>query len=148
MTKKKDQPVNKAVSLTGEDFSGRNLRNVSFKNADLPNAVFFESDLRGADFSGANLTGANFVGVKTGLTPLHARLIFIAVLSLSLLSGYIAMLTGQLIQSMINSSKQSISLAGYLAAIIFILFAAFSVWRGVGYAAKQLIAPVVLSAAA
>lgn len=139
--------IDKTIGVTGEDFSGKNLRNVSFRNADLPNAVFAKSDLRGADFHGANLTGANFAGALTGIIPLHARLIFIAALSLSLVSGYIAMITGQLIQSMINSSTQSTSITGYLAAVIFILFAGISVWRGVGYAAKNLITPVVILAA-
>ena len=146
--KRRYDTINKTIGLTSEDFSGKNLRSISFRNANLPNALFVESDLRGADFQGANLRGANFTGAKTGIVPFHARLIFIAALSVSMLSGYIAMLTGQLIQSMINSSTQSTSIAGYLAAVIFILFAGFSIWRGVGYAAKYLIAPVAVLAAA
>jgi hypothetical protein len=38
--------------------------------------------------------------------------------------------------------------AGYLAAIIFVLFAVLAVRRGVGHAAKQIIVPVVFFAAA
>lgn len=136
------------MRAVNNDFSGKNLRNTSFKNADLPNALFLKSDLRGADFSGANLAGAKFEGAKTGITPLYTVLIFIAVLGVSLLSGYIAMLTGQLIQSMIQSPKQNVCIAGYLSAVIITVFAVFSTWRGVGYAVRQLIAPVLLSAMA
>ena len=78
-----------------KEYSNKNLQKASFKNEDLSNVSFVDSDLRGADFTGANLTGANFTQSRTGITPLHTIIILCAALMVSLLSGYIAALTGQ-----------------------------------------------------
>jgi uncharacterized protein YjbI with pentapeptide repeats len=68
--------------MTGVNFSGSNLRGVSFYHAqprhidlftlvDLQDADFTYADLRGADFWGTDLRGANFEGAKIGLSLLQ-----------------------------------------------------------------------------
>src|SRR5688572_29635049 len=85
------------------DYSNQNLQKTNFKNEDLKHVLFYGTDLRGADFSGADLSGASFVNVRTGIAPLNILLIFIAALIVSVFSGYIAMLAGTTIQTMLAS---------------------------------------------
>src|SRR5215510_1229055 len=96
-------PIN--VMHMMKNYSGKNLQEISFKDEDLSYADFSGSDLRGADFSGSNLSGADFKHVKTGITPANTVLIFFIALVVSLLSGYIAMLTGYTIREMLLSDK-------------------------------------------
>ncbi|WP_411101887.1 pentapeptide repeat-containing protein [Streptomyces sp. cmx-4-9] len=46
--------------MKGADFSGLDLREISFRDAELLGADFDGADLRGADFTGANLETASF----------------------------------------------------------------------------------------
>src|SRR3954466_815349 len=91
-----------------KDFSKKNLQKASFRSEDLSNFRFTDSDIRGADFSGSNLTGADFTHVRTVITPLNTVLIFIGALMVSLISGYVAMLTGHTVQVMLASNHQNI----------------------------------------
>lgn len=54
----------------GADFSGKDLRGVSFKKASLPNANFSGANLDGVDFSNCDLRGANFTGTSIKKTKL------------------------------------------------------------------------------
>ncbi|TMI86252.1 MAG: pentapeptide repeat-containing protein [Bacteroidetes bacterium] len=128
-----------------KDYSQKKLRNASFKDEDLSYARFSDSDLRGADFTGANLTGAIFTHVRTGITPLNTVLLFVLALAISLLSGYVAMLAGQTVQTMFKSSDSNVRLAGIVTCAITVLFIAYAWWRG-GSAIMHLIIPAVLLA--
>ncbi len=129
-----------------KDYSNKNLQKASFKNEDLSNASFADSDLRGADFSGANLTGAIFTNVKTGICPLNTVLLFLAALIVSLLSGYVAMLTGRTIQTMLASTDQHVKNAAYLAIALDLLFIIYAWWKGGKNAIKHMILPVIIYA--
>ena len=126
----------------GKDYSMQNLQKASFTNEDLSYAQFADSDLRGADFTGANLTGADFTHVRTGITPFNKVIIFLAAMAISLLSGYIAMLAGRTIQSLLTSNEKHLVIAGWVAAVSIILFIVYSIWKGLGSSVKQLVIPV------
>lgn len=53
-----------------QDFTDRDLRNVSFGGRNLEGADFSGADIRGCDFSHAILTNANFESVKAGREPI------------------------------------------------------------------------------
>jgi hypothetical protein len=106
----------------------KNLQRKSFKGQNLADADFSGADLRGADFTGAVLTNANFSKCKTGLVPSSVVLIFIFSLIISLLSGYIAMLTGLTIQVMLNSPETET--AGYITIGLILLFILLAIWKG------------------
>lgn len=129
-----------------KDYSHKNLQNVSFNGEDLSNARFSDSDLRGADFSGSNLTGADFTHVKTGIPPASAILIFLVALVVSLISGYLAMLTGHTIQQMLASKDGYIRTAGLVAIVMIVLFIGYAYWKGGGNAIRNLILPATLIA--
>jgi Uncharacterized low-complexity proteins len=126
-----------------KDYSQKNLRNAIFKDEDLSYARFSDSDLRGADFSGANLTGAIFTHVRSGITPLKTALLFVLALAVSLLSGYVAMLAGQTVQTMLKSHDSNVRIAGIVTSAITVLFIAYALWRGATNAITHLIIPVV-----
>jgi len=126
-----------------KDYSQKSLRNTSFNGEDLSYARFSNSDLRGADFTGANLTGAIFTHVRTGITPLNTVLLFVLALAVSLLSGYVAMLAGQTVQTMLKSHDSNVRIAGIVTSAITVLFIAYAFWRGATNAITQLIIPVV-----
>jgi hypothetical protein len=91
---------------------------------------FSGADLRGRDFTGADLANADFSKCKTGLKTSSAVLIFIFSLLLSLLSGYISMLTGKTIQIMIKSTDANVVTSGYIIAGLMLLFILLSIWKG------------------
>lgn len=128
-------------------FLKQNFQNASFKNADLRSAIFTHCDLRGTDFSGANLTEAQFKNVKTGIPPFVALWIFTVALMLSLLSGYIAALAGNTIQTMLVASEDHIRAAGIISGVMTLLFIALSFYKGVGKTFAMLIVPTVLFSA-
>lgn len=130
-----------------KEYSNKNLQKASFRNEDLSNASFVDSDLRGVDFSGANLTGANFTQSRTGITPLNTIMILLIALMVSLLSGYIAALTGQTVQSMLASEDSKIRTAGIATIVIILLFILYYYWKGGGNAISHLIIPAVALAA-
>src|SRR3954471_18736161 len=105
-----------------ENYSNKNLQKVSFQNRDLVNATFKDSDLRGTDFSGADLTGVDFTNIKTGITPLNTALIFVSALIISLLSGYVAMLTGRTVQTMLASSDKNVRISGIVSLVVLLVF--------------------------
>ena len=124
-----------------KDYSHQNLQKVSFAGADLSNARFTDSDLRGTDFTGTNLTGADFTHVKIGIPPGNTVLIFLLSLVVSLLSGYLAMLTGQTIQEMLASKDTLIRAAGFVAIVMIVAFILYAYWKGGGRAIRNLILP-------
>jgi hypothetical protein len=128
------------------DFSNQKLQNAKFVNEKLTDANFSGSDLRGVDFGGADLTDANFTRARTGITPGNIVLIFILALAVSLISGYVAMLTGYTIETMLRSSDQKIRTAGFVAATLNIIFIVYALWRGGRNAITTLILPAVVIA--
>jgi hypothetical protein len=62
-------------------------------------------------------------------------------LALSLLSGYIAMLTGRTIQGMLKSGEPRLGAAGIIAIALSVLFIAYAWWKGGGAAIRNLIIP-------
>jgi len=131
---------------TGIDYSYQNLQNSSFENEDLRYARFENADLRGANFTGANLAGADFSHAKTGIVPKNTILIFLAALSISALSGYIAMLAGNTIQRMLSDQDNNMKAAGILTIIITVLFIVFAYWKGTTSAVTNLIIPFIIAA--
>jgi hypothetical protein len=121
------------------DYASKNLQGQSFKGQNLQNAKFCEADIRGADFSLANLENADFSKAKTGLRTRFAVLVFIFSLVVSLFSGYIAMLTGITIRSMINSDEANMQAAGYITLGYFAIFIGFTLWKGLFKATKQVL---------
>ncbi len=124
-----------------ENYSNKILQNVSFQNRDLVNATFKDSDLRGTDFSGADLTGADFTNIKTGITPLNTTLIFVAALMISLLSGYVAMLTGRKVQTMLASSDKNVRMAGIVSVVVLIVYILYTYWKRFFTSISYLILP-------
>src|SRR5215204_2411111 len=119
-----------------KEYSNKNLQKASFKNEDLSNASFVDSDLRGADFT----------HVKTGIPALYTVLLFLAALIVSLLSGYVAMLTGRTIQSMLASPDQNVKKAAYLSIALNVLFIIYAWWKGGKNAINHLVLPAVVCA--
>jgi hypothetical protein len=127
-----------------KDYSNRNLQKVSFVNEDLRYSNFSNSDLRGADFSGANCNGVDFTGAKTGIPPKKVAIIFIVALTVSLLSGYIAMLGGMAVQHLILSPQKHERSAGTLSVFITIAFILYA-WRvGGGVAIRTMALPIII----
>jgi hypothetical protein len=127
--------------------SRKDLQKTSYQNQVLANANFSNSDLRGADFSGADLTGADFTNVRTGITVAGAILIFFIALGVSLLSGYVAMLAGRTVQTMLASKDQYQRIAGIITIVIVLLFIIYYYLRGGTNAIRHLTLPVVIAAA-
>jgi hypothetical protein len=113
------------------EYSGKNLQGQSFEGANLQNVNFSGSDLRGADFSDANLKGADFSKSKTGMRTISKVLVFLMALAVSLFSGYIAMLAGTTVQSLIKSTDPNLILAGYVTIAFFAIFIGVAIWKGV-----------------
>ena len=127
-----------------KEFSNRNLRNRSFIGQELNYCSFSGSDLRGVDFSGSDLSGVDFSNAKTGIPPFSSLLIFFFALIVSAFSGYIAMLAGATIQSMLRSSDQNVRIAGVLAIGLVVFFIVYSYIKGGRKAVFSLFVPVVL----
>jgi hypothetical protein len=127
------------------EYKGQNFQGVSFKGQDLQNADFSGSDLRGADFTETKLSGANLSNTKTGLRIFSFVLIFIFALLVSLLSGYIAMLTGMTVQTLLKSTEENLKLAGYITSGLFIVFIVVAILKGGNFTLK-IVFPVIFLA--
>lgn len=132
------------MSHQPNEFSGKNLQGKSFSRMDLAEADFSASDLRGADFSYANLIGANFKGARTGIQKQHTVLVFLFAVLISILSGYIAMLTGDTIHSQIQSDDQKEVIVGYITLGYFVIFIGMSIWIGLFKAIKRVLVFMML----
>jgi hypothetical protein len=128
---------------TSRDYSHQNLQKASFRNEDLSNARFTDSDLRGADFTGADLTGTDLTHVKTGIPTANRVWLFLAALVVSLFSGYIAMLAGQTVQTMLASTDDRLKIAGIASLVMTVIFIVYVYLKGGGNAIKNLIIPAV-----
>lgn len=124
-------------------YNNQDLKRKSFKGQDLQNADFSGSDLRGTDFSGANLSNVDFSKSVTGLTMEFSVALFVFALIVSLLSGYIAMLTGETIQILLNDADFNYNLSGYITIVFFVVFTIVAIWKGGTFSIKILI-PVFL----
>lgn len=140
------RPSSLPISFMRKDFSNINLRGVSFRFQDLSHARFSGSDLRGADFTGANLLGADLTQVRTGIAPFKLVWIFLAALAMSAISGYVAMLAGQTIQTMFRSPDYHVRQAGVACFLVILLFMGFSMWKGVDDAFNFMVLPVIVVA--
>ncbi len=132
--------------ITPGEYSNKDLQKASFTDEDLSGVDFSGSDLRGADFRGSNLSGADLTNVRTGIAPVSVVWLFLISLAISLLSGYIAMLTGQTIQMMLKSGDQLLGAAGIIAIAISVLFIAYAWVKGGGAAIRNLIIPACVVA--
>jgi hypothetical protein len=129
-----------------QDYSKKNLQNASFVNEDLAYANFSGTDLRGAKFTGADLTGADFTYTRTGLTTATIALIFFVALLVSAVSGYVAMLAGKTVQTMLKSVDASIRAAGITTIVMVLLFIIYYYWKGGGKALRNFLIPAILLA--
>jgi len=132
--------------ITPGEYSNRNLQKASFKDEDFSNTNFSGSDLRGASFKGSDLRGADFTNVRTGIPPMIVVWLFVVSLAVSLVSGYIAMLTGRTIQTMLKSGDPYLGAAGMIAIVLSVLFIAYAWWKGGGAAIRNLIIPASIVA--
>jgi Na+-transporting methylmalonyl-CoA/oxaloacetate decarboxylase gamma subunit len=131
-----------------KDYSNKDLQGFFFGNEDLSNAVFSGSDLRGADFTNAKLAGADFTKVRTGIMKKHVILLFVVAMTVSLFSGYMAMLTGTTIQEMLASKDILIHASGMLTIALVLLLIACFFLKGIGRTIKNIIVPTCLIAIA
>jgi hypothetical protein len=132
--------------ITPGEYSNKNLQKASFKNEVLTNTDFSGSDLRGADFSDSDLSGADFSNARTGIPAPDVVWLTIVSLTVSLLSGYFAMLTGHTVQMLLKSGDQLLGAAGIIAIAISVIFIAYAWWKGGGTAIRNLIIPASLVA--
>lgn len=126
------------------EYRNQNLQGKSFKGQDLSHADFSGADLRGTDFSNANLTSANFSGSKTGIQKNHAVLVFLFAIVVSLLSGYIAMLTGDTIHSQIQSEDPNEVIVGYITLGYFVIFIGMSIWKGLFKTIRRVLVTMII----
>lgn len=129
----------KKISKSSPDKQGK-----SFKKQIIPGADFNGADLRGTDFTEAILTNANFTKCKTGLKTSSAVFIFIFALIISLLSGYIAMLTGATVQQMLKSGDPKIETSAYIVTCLMIVFILLAIWKG----GKNTLVSIIVTIAA
>src|SRR5215218_5605634 len=123
-------------------YSSRDSKKGYLINEDLNNACFYESDLRGVDLSGTDLSGTRFINVRTGITPTNTFLFFLAALTLSALSGYIATVAGTTVQTMLASKNLQIRIIGMTTIVIIIFFIVYTYWKGGANAIKLLMVPI------
>jgi hypothetical protein len=128
------------------EYSNKDLQKASFRDENLSNIDFSGSDLRGVNFSGSDLTGANFTNVRTGIPTMIVIWLFLLSLAVSLLSGYVAMLTGRTIQGMLKSGDRYLGAAGIVAISLSVLFIVYAWWKGGGTAIRNLIIPASIVA--
>ena len=129
-----------------DEYSNKNLQKASFRDENLSNTDFSGSDLRGVNFKGADLSGANFSNVRTGIPTMIVIRLFLISLAVSLLSGYMAMLTGRTIQGMLKSGDRLLGAAGIIAIVLSVVFIAYAWWKGGGPAIRNLIVPASIVA--
>src|SRR4030095_5937105 len=127
------------------DRSEKDLQGKTFKEQDLSGADFSEADLRGADFSRAILKNADFSECKTGLKTFPAVLVFLFALVISLLSGYIAMLTGSTVQMMLKSADPNVVMGGYVTIGLMLIFIVLIILKGGGSALKLISISIILA---
>jgi len=128
------------------EYSNKDLQKASFRDENLSNVDFSGSDLRGVNFSGSDLSGADFTTVRTGIPTTIVVWLFLVSLAVSLLSGYMAMLTGRTIQGMLKSGDPYLGAAGIIAIALSVLFIAYAWWKGGGTAIRNLIIPASIVA--
>jgi hypothetical protein len=121
--------ITKRISMMRGSSINIDLKGKSFKGATLQNANLSGLDLRGANFSHAYLKGADFSFSKTGIKAYVKTLFFLIAMAISLYSGYILMLTGSSVQSLINSPSHSEQSAGFVNMAFFIIFVRFALWK-------------------
>jgi hypothetical protein len=102
----------------------------SYKDEILCGSDFRGADIRGADFSGANLSDSDFSGCRSGLTIFSAVILLTLSLIISILSGYIAVLTGESLRFMMYSADYKLVVTGYFTLALFFAFLLLSMWRG------------------
>jgi hypothetical protein len=120
------------------DYSQKNLQGQRFKAKDLQGSDFSGADLRGADFSFADLKGACFSGAKQGIRTQSKIYLFLFALVLSLLSGYVAMLTGTTVQKMVRSDDWRLETSGYMLLAFFLVFTGVALWKGLTVAISRV----------
>lgn len=128
------------------EYANKNLQKASFSDENLSNTDFSGSDLRGVNFKGSDLSGANFSNVRTGIPTMIVIRLFLISLAVSLLSGYMAMLTGRTIQGMLKSGDRLLGAAGIIAIVLSVVFIAYAWWKGGGAAIRNLIVPASIVA--
>jgi uncharacterized protein YjbI with pentapeptide repeats len=126
------------------NYSNENLQGKQFTAANLQNANFHGADLRGADFTSANLNGADFSQSKPGIKFSSRIFLFILALLVSCFSGYIAMLAGHAVQTLLKSNDNRENIAGYITIAFALIFAAVALWKGVFNAINKLF-PVMIA---
>jgi hypothetical protein len=112
------------------DYSKKNLQNATFKGAMLANSSFAGCDLRGADFTEADLTGADLSNIRTGITSANTAIILFIAISVSMLSGYVAMVAGTTIHEMVGSADTKVRASGFTTVILVVLFLIYYYWKG------------------
>ncbi|MDB9412488.1 pentapeptide repeat-containing protein [Microcystis aeruginosa CS-567/02] len=84
--------LDKCSILEFQNFSGRNLQNLSFKDLDLTGADFSGADIRGCSFEGAILENANFSSVIAGHSRNQFLVLILYIVMSIILSGSLELL--------------------------------------------------------
>jgi uncharacterized protein YjbI with pentapeptide repeats len=130
------------------NYSNEDLRGKRFNAITLYNASFRGADLRGADFTSAKLIGADFSQSKSGIQYHFQALLFVLGFLVACFSGYLAMLAGNTVQLLLKADNQNERIVGYITCLLFVVFAAFAVWKGLFTAINKLLVIMISSAVA
>lgn len=117
----KTSEVLKRYAQGERNFRSVNLRGQSFKGLNLKQADFSEADLRSTNFTAANLGEANFTGAKCGLQRRWIVLLTIISWLIASISGFLSILSVNLISRIFDSSSQDTQLAGWISLIILVI---------------------------
>ncbi len=101
-----------------------------YNGENLNAADFSGADLRGVNFEGAVLTNANFSNCRTGLKTSSSVILFVVSLAVSLLSGYMAMLSIATIRDMVETSNSTLVISGYVTLGLMIAFLLIMLLKG------------------
>ncbi len=104
----------------------------------FPKKHFLNEDLRGKNFDNTDLSQSVFENCKVGINFTNKVVIFLIAAALSLFAGYIAMKSGSLVQTLIQSEKPRLQIAGYMICGFFILVVVMAVWRGLNQSSIKL----------
>ncbi|WP_341527251.1 pentapeptide repeat-containing protein [Nostoc sp. UHCC 0302] len=91
------------------NYSSQNLQGRSFKGQNLTGANFSNADIRGANFTNAILKNADFTSAKAGLQRHWVIGLLLVSCLLSALSGYLSILIGSLVASILNPKNTTVN---------------------------------------
>ena len=126
------------TTKSSTEYIGQNLEGQTFNGQPLKGLTFKQCDLRSTNFTNANLEKAVFTECVFGISPFKRALLFIISILLSFGSGYIAMLSGTTLQSLLRSPDEYLKIAGYIIAGICIITIGTAIKMGLTKASLRI----------